>query len=258
MSDALDAISIAVAAALRTMPVGHIQAFVNAVQGLSACPIVESGSITQAVANPSYKDAAIRLLDVWREVPDINGRSFGFILCAAAAMRSAEQASESVEPVVTGPSSGYVPVRHTRAVMLELITKAKRELILVSYAAYRVVELVAALNAALDRGVVVRFILETAEASAGMLKFDGAQAFASLENAEFYVWPGENRVPGALLHAKVVVADGMRAFVTSANLTGNAMDSNLEVGIVISGGEVPVRLAEHFRSLVARGVLTRV
>jgi hypothetical protein len=89
MPDALDTISTAVAAALRTMPDGHIQAFVNAVQGLSACPGAEPGSVTQAVPNPAYKDAAIRLLDVWREVPDINGRYFGLILCAAAAMRSA-------------------------------------------------------------------------------------------------------------------------------------------------------------------------
>jgi cardiolipin synthase A/B len=129
-------------------------------------------------------------------------------------------------------------------------------LIIVSYAAYRVEELVAALTAASNRGVAVRLILETTADSAGALTRDAAEAFAALrESVEIYVWPLEQRTSGARLHAKVAVADAESAFVTSANLTGYALDQNLEVGVSVRGGTVPRRLAEHFRALMERGVL---
>ena len=38
------------------------------------------------------------------------------------------------------------------------------------------------------------------------------------------------------MHAKAVIADRSVAFVTSANLTGSAMDHNLEVGVLMRGG----------------------
>ena len=60
-----------------------------------------------------------------------------------------------------------------------------------------------------------------------------------------------------LLHAKAVIADGRLAFVSSANLTGSGLEHNLELGILIRGGPVPRRIAEHFTSLIAAGVLQR-
>lgn len=77
------------------------------------------------------------------------------------------------------------------------------------------------------------------------------------ENVEIYVWPLEKRPASSRLHAKVAVADGELAFVTSANLTGYALDQNLEVGVLISGGQTPRRLKEHFHALIASGTLAR-
>jgi phosphatidylserine/phosphatidylglycerophosphate/cardiolipin synthase-like enzyme len=53
----------------------------------------------------------------------------------------------------------------------------------------------------------------------------------------------------------VVVADQTRAFVTSANLTGSAMENNLEAGLLAHGGTVPRRLADHFSALMRVGVI---
>ena len=49
---------------------------------------------------------------------------------------------------------------------------------------------------------------------------------------------------------KVAVADGRMCFITSANLTGHAMEKNMEAGVLISGGRIVKLLDEHLRSLV--------
>jgi phosphatidylserine/phosphatidylglycerophosphate/cardiolipin synthase-like enzyme len=60
------------------------------------------------------------------------------------------------------------------------------------------------------------------------------------------------------MHVKAAIADGHVALVTSANLTGAALEHNMELGLVVTGGSVPRRLAEHFRTLMADGVLQRI
>lgn len=130
---------------------------------------------------------------------------------------------------------------------------------MVSFAAYKVPDLVQAIGAAVARGATVRLVLEAAEESSGA--HDAAKAFSGLGGGvEFYVWPLERRPAGvsATLHAKAVVADESAAFISSANLTGSALDHNIELGILVRGGPVPRRLADHFSSLIAAGVLRRV
>jgi cardiolipin synthase A/B len=129
----------------------------------------------------------------------------------------------------------------------------------VSYAAYKVSDLVSALHAARGRGVDIRFVLETAEASGGALSFDASAAFAALVGqARFYVWPAERRPPGGKLHVKAAIADEDCALVTSANLTGAALDQNMELGLLVRGGPVPRRLSRHFMSLMDDNVLVRI
>ena len=59
----------------------------------------------------------------------------------------------TVEPVWTGPATAEMSVRLSRAALLEVIGLARHRLILVSYAAYKVGDLVEALVAAHGRGV---------------------------------------------------------------------------------------------------------
>jgi hypothetical protein len=46
--------------------------------------------------------------------------------------------------------------------------------------------------------------------------------------------------------------------VTSANLTGAAINSNIELGLVVRGGPVPEQLETQIRSLIASDILRRV
>ena len=58
------------------------------------------------------------------------------------------------------------------------------------------------------------------------------------------------------VHAKVVVADDKMCFITSANLTGHAMEKNMEAGVLISGGRIAKLLDDHLRSLVDTKVVS--
>jgi len=66
---------------------------------------------------------------------------------AAEAVRTVRD-DQAVSVVWTGPSSPLVPVRSTAAVLCELIDAACDELLVVSFAAYRVEAVVAALGRA--------------------------------------------------------------------------------------------------------------
>ncbi len=157
----------------------------------------------------------------------------------------------TVEPVWTGPATAEMSVRLSRAALLEVIGLAQHRLILVSYAAYKVGDLVDALMAAHGRGVDIRFVLETADDSGGALSFDAADAFKALAGqAKFYVWPASKRPPNGKLHVKAAIADERAALVTSANLTGAALAENMELGLLVRGGSVPRRLSKHFMSLI--------
>ncbi len=62
----------------------------------------------------------------------------------------------------------------------------------------------------------------------------------------------------ASLHAKVVVVDGLRALVTSANLTEAAQHRNIEAGIVVANDTIAKGLRQQFDGLIDSGAVLRV
>jgi phosphatidylserine/phosphatidylglycerophosphate/cardiolipin synthase-like enzyme len=78
-------------------------------------------------------------------------------------------------------------------------------------------------------------------------------------SAEIYAWAvREEPFLDGRVHAKVAVADGLNAFITSANLTGYALEKNMEAGVLISGGSVPNDLQNHLAALAETGIITKV
>lgn len=208
----------------------------------------------------AFRRAASTILDMWESEPGVLGALVAAALYAAVDTAEAVRASQSTEVVWTGPSTAEVPVRFTREVLLEVIGGATSSLIIVSYAAYNVPDVVGALSEAAARGVDVRLVLESSIGSKGRLSRDAAAAFRGLEKrVRVYEWAAERRVSqGGLegaMHAKAAIADEQVAFVTSANLTGSAIEANMELGLLVRGGAVPRRLARHFHALMAANEL---
>src|SRR5262249_37704373 len=97
------------------------------------------------------------------------------------------------------------------------------------------------------------------ELHGGGVSIDGiAKMKAVLPTAATMTWhrkgPGFD---GGKVHAKVAVADEKVCFVTSANLTGHAMEKNMELGVLVRGGALPRDLHRHLDALVTTHVITR-
>ncbi|MFP5372289.1 MAG: DISARM system phospholipase D-like protein DrmC, partial [Actinomycetes bacterium] len=194
----------------------------------------------------------------WSDDPGLPGVAVAAALRAAAGAMARERGEMQVELVWTGPPSEALGLRSTRAVLNELVARSTERLLLVSYAAYDIDDLVAALSQAAARGVDIDLVLETK--ADGGLTVDAADAFHALRGgARFYRWPLDQRdavVAGsARLHAKCAVRDAAEVFVSSANLTGAAINDNMEMGVLVRNGEVARRLHRHFELLIEDGVL---
>lgn len=257
-----DAILLAIRRAAQVMPPGHAESFASSIEGLRGYGS-DARRALDAVAAPAFRENAQAILDAWIDNPSVPGSAVALALRVGLQVRLDVLEEEAIEIVWTGPASREIPLRRTREVLLDLIDGAEHRLVIVSFAAYKVPEVISAIDRAGRRGVDARLILETSDDSSGKLTHDAANAFMALKDlAHFYVWPREKRVADTAvtgsLHAKTVLADSKLAFITSANLTGSALSTNMELGVLVRGGPLPRRLMTHFDELIARGDLQRV
>jgi phosphatidylserine/phosphatidylglycerophosphate/cardiolipin synthase-like enzyme len=190
-----------------------------------------------------------------RRLPSAEPDYLAGLLTGAARAVTRAQHQQSVSVVWTGPPSHVTSSRLTAAVVVELITKARTQLLLVSFATHTEPVIAAALKAAAGRGVEIVLVVER---HADNPAYTGASGpFPDLPALRLH-WPADQREGGAALHAKVIVVDDKIALVGSANLTGRAMETNLECGILLHGGPYPRAIRAHITDLYATGRLRRL
>jgi hypothetical protein len=175
--------------------------------------------------------------------------------------------------VASGPELPGLPVRDTGAVVRELFGAARESVLVVGYAVHQGRDVFRVLAERMDANpeLKVRMCLDvsrafgdTSHASEILGRF--AYRFRTAE------WPG-TRLPEVLydprglapdrdrrasLHAKCVVVDGVRAFVSSANFTEAALERNIEIGVLIDDAPVAAELSRYFDALVDAGYLKPV
>ena len=82
---------------------------------------------------------------------------------------------------------------------------------------------------------------------------------SAVPEAWVYAWVvKEGDHVGGRVHAKVAVADGRIALVSSANLTGHALGKNMEAGVLVEGGRVPSELQRRLQGLIDTELVVRV
>jgi len=186
------------------------------------------------------------------------------VLRGAAYAVMAERRKQQVELVWSGPTTVSSTLRSTGPALLEIVRGARESVYLVTFAAYKVPEVVEAIGAAVRRGVRVVFVLESDSVSGGKVDFDPLPHLlgGAAQHVEVFVWPLHERRRDArgrhgTLHAKFAVADRRRLLISSANLTADAFDLNIELGILLTGGTAPEEAAAQVDGLVRLGVLQR-
>jgi phosphatidylserine/phosphatidylglycerophosphate/cardiolipin synthase-like enzyme len=210
-------------------------------------------ALTSTLTGPGTTGSAERLLNAWRRLaPSTPGAAVALALTAAT---DAHEEADRRRPrlVISGPASPAAAVRLTSSVVIDVVRAATDRVLLVSFAAHGVTEVVRELATAADRGVRVDLVLETTADHGGALRGGpGSGAFDALASrVTFWHWPPEHRPGGrAALHAKVLVADGQTALLTSANFTDRGLAHNIEVGLLVRDREIAGRLEDHLRSLM--------
>jgi len=240
----------AVADVLARLGDGQVEALADACAARTHA--TSSVAATALGAAPGGQDAVAVLVAAWRDEQSLTGAGVALALRVGLAARRAS-AAHRAQPVWTGPGAQGAE-RLTAGVLHELVAGARERVLLVSYAAFTLPALAKDLSGAVERGCAVDVLFETTEDSTGAYDGHGVP-FSQVAGIRRWRWPAIARPAGAALHAKVLVIDGQRALIGSANLTHRALTSNLEAGILIRDPAVAGALEQHVRQLRSAGVL---
>ncbi|MBO6824472.1 MAG: hypothetical protein JJ883_19345 [Thalassospira sp.] len=152
-----------------------------------------------------------------------------------------------------------VATRKTEQALLQVIKTAKKKFFLTSFVAYDVASILTALAEATERGVEISMLLESSDAHGGGVSVDAiGHMKKALPSAKVFYWREKtDAFFGGKVHAKVAVADEVLCFLSSANLTGHAMEKNMEAGVLIRGGDIPRKLHQHLEALITTKILER-
>ena len=250
----------ALTAARHRMTQGDWQQLAAKLAAMNSSP--DSASMRKATAGLLSQDAAWILSEGFRKH---GGAKWSEI---AVAMTTVDCLVGDIAPLTeiiwTGPANNRFPVRRIDQVLYDLVSKAKKRIVLVTFAAHRVRHLCDHLTEAVARGVELTLIVESEGESEGQLTRDAIEAFSNVPAARIhlYYWPLEKRErnqagrPGKL-HMKCAIVDDV-ALIGSANLTDDAFNRNMELGMLVREQATVETLSEHFRELIRAKVLVPV
>lgn len=180
--------------------------------------------------------------------------------------------TDRVSAVWTGPEGTASQTRDTAVVVRELFAGAKERVLVSSYVLYQTAELFEPLARTMDANLslgVKLFITVLRESGDRRESEDILAAFSERFKKD---WPG-SRLPAvfhdprslltgnggrAVLHAKCVVVDGRRSFVTSANFTEAAQERNFELGVLANDERLARSIESQFEALIDRGLVRNV
>lgn len=221
--------------------------------------------LAQLPATPN-SDADFQLRALLRNAQGLmTWAELGWSVRAMAQAQADQQRAQRIELVWTGPRPANTPaLRRLDQALYDLVLNARRHILLVTFAAAKITRLKTALSDAAARGVNIQLILEFEQESGGQLSHDALAAFAgSIEHrAAIYYWPLERREKNAAgkpgkLHAKCAVVDDA-VLVSSANLTDDAFNRNIEMGVLLRAPALAAQLRGHFEGLIEIRVLRAI
>jgi phosphatidylserine/phosphatidylglycerophosphate/cardiolipin synthase-like enzyme len=186
--------------------------------------------------------------------------------------RHATDVSLSQTLVVTGPATSHTENLKTGARFIQVVQHARRELMLATFALYQGDRILEPIHDAMIRipGLEVTLILNVARKYGDRTCNENILEAARLEFSKNWPWSqmpsvwyfpesiNMNSVDRASMHAKFVIADEERCFITSANFTEAAQKKNIEVGVELSNSHESRGLSRYFKQLMADGKLERL
>jgi phosphatidylserine/phosphatidylglycerophosphate/cardiolipin synthase-like enzyme len=174
--------------------------------------------------------------------------------------------------VITGPVAAQTENLKTGARFNQVVEHAKKELMLATFALYQGDKILEPVHDAMTRipGLQVNLILNIARKYGDNTVNEDLLHSARIEFSKNWPWQQRPTIwyfPESLhlsakdrasMHAKFVIADEERCFITSANFTEAAQKKNIEVGIELSHSHEPKILSQYFKQLCVEGTLIKL
>ncbi len=240
---------------------------------------LRAGSVSVPLSSFAVQRHALRLSDaagkMLRQLSE-EGISPGHLALlleqSADAIDARLHAAGDIEFVWTGLEADHAHARDTAVVVSELFAQAERSVIVSSYVVYQGASVFESLARRMDERpeLLVRLFLHIgrkerdARHESELLREFAAgfgRQWPWARKPEVYYDPrtvalaAEER---AAWHAKCVVTDDERAFVSSANFTEWAHQRNVEAGVLVRSAPFAVQVRRQFDALVASAQVRRV
>lgn len=238
------------------------------VSGRLRTPLTKVALTQYLAANPSGRAQLLALAEL-----GLDARQLAVLLrVVVTERRRTQRTRDAVELVWTGPALDQERSRDTSVVARELFRAARREVLVSTFsiakgkAASTVFgELAARMDTEPELRVRLVLPIERLPSEAKLPASQVVRRFVEEFPRKF--WPGERlpevyHYPAALaegdytrMHAKCIVIDDLRAFVSSANFTEAAHFRNIEAGVLVDDPTFAMRLRTEFDVLIGEGVL---
>lgn len=222
--------------------------------------------LQSAIPQEAVRNNMRQFVKNWEKIKDApSPHEMALLLTSVAVALKYQQDKQSIELIWTGPKSRYIPLRRTDQALIELINSAKQRITIVSFAVYKAKNILTALEKAAKRGVEINIIVESPDSGEGKIAHDTIASLGSALKtmARIFIWPltkreiSPNGKHGSL-HAKVAIGDSTHLYISSANLTEYAMNLNMEMGILLIGGNLSANVQSHFDELIVDGTLSEL
>lgn len=261
--------------AFATLGKPHLEALAKALEGGHLTAPFAAAQVKRCVPEDSAAGVSVALRALHDRQLEPKAIAWGLRLLAGE-HETRQDLHDRVELVWTGPDQAGSTLRDTLIVVRELLRSAEESVVLTSYVLDKgptTRELLSALSERMESHPTLRVRLYVNvsrpygndESDAVLLR-----RFADAFKQE--IWPGGrlpevyydpralDRTPGprACLHAKCVIVDDRRLFVTSANFTDAAHNRNIEAGVLLDDVGAAKTMREQFEALVEAGDLLRL
>lgn len=217
----------------------------------------------------SDNSTVVRELERFRHI-GMTPVHIGLVLELLTSERARQQEdADRIQMVWTGPDQDGPDTRDTGVVARELMRQASKSLLITTYSLSAGSAVFEPVNEALGRSpnLDVTIVLNVDMSSRQLYEREAALTFSR----RFWSsqWPWEQRpkvfydprgiresfAERGIQHAKCIVADVERVFITSANYTESGQERNIELGTLIQDERLAERVSQQFRSLIAKRLL---
>jgi phosphatidylserine/phosphatidylglycerophosphate/cardiolipin synthase-like enzyme len=245
---------------LSEQPKQNIESFLVALRSGNIGFESSAVDLRRILIGPNETIAVFRkILREWLDESPASCVQLADVIEAVSIYKSRVNLMPHAELVWSGPDVGHPTARKTFQVMNEMLQHASESVLIVGYSLFLrgdlAQDLLVKLGKLSAKGVSIKFIVDRRYKG---WSGDGAEGHSIREIKEnwlsdtpkplVYSWVSDDN-ENSKLHAKLMLVDDRDLLVTSANLTGAGLETNLELGLRIQG-DTARNCAEHFLSLI--------